>query len=201
MAQFVVRPGIEQSTNWNKDKHEAPPEVIAMVEAGNLPNQGRKYREHWKKIAKTPLLRMAGLKQYLGKLQQQLQLSEATKDLLDDGKLHLWHFLEFNKPGHIPFPEDPMPQIEEIESGAMQSNAHGGYKLLVESTILWLKKVGPDGGVEKFFIPTVRLEGESVEAFNSRVNVNRNQARDNRRKEISALTGIVECMKMNSERS
>ena len=107
-----------------------------------------------------------------------MQESKTLKIKLDNGRLHLWHMLEFHKWNQVPFPEDPMPLIFSINSPNMQKYAFSGYRQLLESTILWLAKL--DGGVERFAIITKREEGMSEEEYNMKVQEDSIKSRTNR---------------------
>ena len=146
LSQFIVRPGIEQSTSWNKFKHDASEEEQAMVMRGETPTDPR-LKKMWKNLPSTPLDNLAGLKQFLGKLQKEMQEMQALKDKLDNGKLHIWQFLEFNRWNQLPFPEEPMPIIEQIPSSSMQRFAYGGYKQLLDYKLVADQFEGRDGEV------------------------------------------------------
>lgn len=178
MAQLIVRPRIEMSTRWNSAKNDAPKEVKEMVEMGILPSEGKVFKKMWKDIASTPIMYSKGLQYFLAQFQKSLQESRATRHKLDNGRLHLWQMLAFEEWNQIIFSENPMPLISKIVSPNMQKFAWCGYKQLLESTILWLAKL--DGGVDKFFIETVREDGEDTKVYQNRARENDRKARQNR---------------------
>ena len=195
MSQFVVRPRIEGSTRWNRMKMEAPADLVEMVMKGKLPTTGKKWKKIWKDIATTPILYASGLRQFLGKLQQVLQQSPVHRSKLDNGRLHLFQLMEYNKWNFIPFPELPMKQVEKITSSNMQKFAWCGYRQLVESTILWLAEYF--GGIERFHIETTRVEGEGEESYQQRVTDNYYKSEDRRMRESNLLQRILDNMQRN----
>ena len=194
ISQFIIRPGVEQSTSWNKFKHEASEDTLAMVLRGDTPTDPR-LKKMWRDLASTPLDHYKGLQQFFAKMQKEAQETPSCRDKLDNGKLHIWQLLEFNKWNQIPFPEDPMPLIEQISSYGIQKFAYQGYRQLVDSTSLWLARRGPLGGVEKFYIETKRTDSESEQEWHDRTAENNRVSRDTRMKEMEHLARILNNMK------
>ena len=195
MSQFVVRPRIEGSTKWNRMKMEAPADLLEMVMKGKLPSAGKKWKKLWKDVATTPILYSSGLRQFLGKLQQVLQQTPVQRGKLDNGRLHLYQLLEYNGCNFIPFPELPMKLVEKINSSNMQKFAWCGYRQLVDSTMLWLSDY--EGGIERFHIETKRVESESEESYQQRVQENHDKSEDRRMRESNLLQRILDNMQKN----
>ena len=195
MSQMVVRPLIEGSSRWNRMKMEAPEELLDMVMKGKLPRAGKKWKKLWKDICTTPILYATGLRKFLGKLQQVLQQSPIYRNMLDNGRLHLYQLLEFTKGNCIPFPELPMKYVEKITSSHMQKNAWCGYRQLVDSTMLWLSDI--EGGKERFYIETKRMEGEDEKSYQERVTDNWYKSEDRRMRVSNNLQTILQNMQKN----
>jgi hypothetical protein len=88
IAEFMVKPLLEQSTKWRRFKRKAQDWVKAMVLKGEMPTG--KTQKAWADFAHTPAMYVSGLKALLGKYQEELR--ENTPEYLQEGRLHLWAY-------------------------------------------------------------------------------------------------------------
>ena len=134
LAEFMVKPLVEQSSKWRRFKRRAQDWVKQMVMNGEMPTG--KTVKAWADYAHTPAMYVSGLKALLGKYQEELR--ETMPETLQDGRLHLWALFEFKTDTSTPFPDIIDHLLSKIDSPSKQKFALAGFCQLIDSCAVFL---------------------------------------------------------------
>ena len=149
IAEFMVKPLLEQSSKWRRFRRKAQDWIKAMVMRGEMPTG--KTVKAWADVAHTPAMYVSGLKALLGKYQEELR--DTMPHVLVEGRLHIWAMFKFKTATSTPFPTIISHLLDKIELPSKQKFALAGFAQLVDSCYTFLST---PRGKAQFFTKTPR---------------------------------------------